>query len=344
MKLFTAILTAFTTNVVARIYNDDIIANDDFAFYPSFEEFKATYNRTYKNADDELNHRFIYDMNLRYIMNENRKGHSYRLDINEFADIHPDVFFNNFRKTIDQPPTQYIYFDESNFSNQSLQFNLPTNVDWVTKGAVTPIKNQQQCGSCWSFSTTGAIEGIHAITTGNLVSLSEQQLVDCSTGYGNMGCNGGMPIWAYQYVIQNHGICAEDTYPYTAHDGTCHTCTPIAKINGYVNVTAYSGDALRQAIAKQPVSVVIQADQSIFQFYNSGVVTTGCGNQLDHAVLAVGYGTTETGQPYYKIKNSWGTTWGVNGYIYLGAGKSDNAQNQGSGVCGVLSMPTYPTM
>ena len=168
--------------------------------------------------------------------------------------------------------------------------------------------------------------------------------MDCSIPYGNMGCNGGMPIWAYQYVINNGGICTETEYPYTAQDGTCHSCTPEAYINGYVNVTAYSADALRKALTQQPVSVVIQADQRVFQFYDSGVITSNCGNQLDHAVLAVGYGTTESGQDYFMIKNSWGTSWGQNGYVYIGADNSSNAQNNGAGMCGVLSMPTYPTM
>jgi cathepsin L len=225
-----------------------------------------------------------------------------------------------------------------------VDYDAQSNVDWVINGAVTPVKNQGQCGSCWSFSTTGAIEGIHAINTGKLVSLSEQQLVDCSTSYGNQGCDGGMPIWAYEYVIQNGGICAEDAYAYTASDGTCHTCTPVAQISGYVNVTSNSANALRVALDQQPVSVVIEADQSIFQFYSTGVITTGCGNKLDHAVLAVGYGTTQSGQSYFKIKNSWGPTWGDQGYVYFGADATSNAENGGSGTCGVLSMPTYPTM
>jgi C1A family cysteine protease len=314
--------------------------------YPSFEEFKKQYLKNYLTKDSELEREKIYNENIEYIKIENKKNHSYKLDINEFADLTKQEFFTKYvsREKLMQD-LKYTKFINDYKYNLRGYYNLPSSIDWTNEGAVTPIKNQGQCGSCWSFSTTGAIEGIHAIKTGNLVSLSEQQLVDCSTTLGNQGCNGGLPALAYDYVIKNKGICSESEYPYTASDGTCKKgCKSQATINGFVNVTANSALSLKQALANQPVSVVIEADQLAFQFYSSGVLTTGCGNKLDHAVLAVGYGTTSDGKEYFKIKNSWGTTWGLNGYILFGADENSNKENNGSGVCGVLSMATYPTM
>lgn len=339
MKFF--ILSAFIATAYANTF---ISIHDITSNFPSFTEFTTLYGKSYYTSEETYYREKVYYTNLAFIASENTKGHTYNLDVNEFADLTKDEFFSNFRSTY----TNFNTKPRHKFNNEEIfDFNftnIPSSIDWTTKGAVTPVKNQGQCGSCWSFSTTGAIEGIHAITTGELVSLSEQQLVDCSTKYGNQGCNGGMPIWAYQYVEDNGGICAEQSYSYLGSDGTCRECTPVAKINGYVNVTSNSADSLRRALAQQPVSVIIEADQMAFQFYSSGLLTTGCGDNLDHAVLAVGYGTNSEGQQYFKIKNSWGATWGDQGYIYFGAGDSSNSQNGGSGVCGVLSLPTYPTM
>jgi len=206
---------------------------------------------------------------------------------------------------------------------------------------VTPIKNQGQCGSCWSFSATGAIEGALVAEGGSLASLSEQQLVDCSTSYGNDGCNGGLMDYAFEYVIAHKGITSEKNYPYSATGpNACQSKPSVASISGYCDVAQNNEKALAFAVSKAPVSVAIEADQSCFQFYSGGVMADkSCGTQLDHGVLAVGYGTSGS-QKYWNVKNSWGTSWGLNGYIWLG---KDVAGTGGAGICGIAMQPSMPS-
>lgn len=226
----------------------------------------------------------------------------------------------------------------------------PASVDWRAKGAVTPVKDQGQCGSCWSFSTTGALEGIYAIKNSNLVSFSEQQLVDCDyirAGGTSLGCNGGDMGSAMDWIGKNNGLCTEQAYPYfsgtTKTNGACQkSCSvvPGSDVSKTVSVGANSDSAMMTALAQQPVSVAIEADQSSFQLYKSGVFSGSCGTNLDHGVLLVGYGTM-TGGDYYILKNSWSNTWGDQGYMYLGKGSQYNG---GKGQCGVLMQGVYPVL
>jgi C1A family cysteine protease len=221
--------------------------------------------------------------------------------------------------------------------------NLASEVNWVTAGAVTAVKDQGQCGSCWSFSTTGSTEGAHFVATGELKSFSEQQLVDCATGiYLNMGCNGGNPLWAYRY-LKSHYAELETEYPYTSGGGddstSClyneHSKTAV-EVQTSNSVAQESPSQMKAALAQQPLSVLIEADKRVFQTYQSGVLnSSACGTTLDHAVLAVGYGT-EDGQDYWLVKNSWATVWGDQGYIKLAADST-------TGTCGVQMGPSFPT-
>jgi len=222
---------------------------------------------------------------------------------------------------------------------------LADSIDWRTKGAVTGVKDQGQCGSCWSFSTTGSLEGAYYNKYGVLNSYSEQNFVDCDTrqnGGTDMGCHGGLMDSAFDWAKKNGGVCQESAYPYTSGTtqkaGTCSdkSCkdSKVAPVS-YTDVAKNSDSALMSALNQQTVSVAIEADQASFQLYKSGVFTGECGTNLDHGVLAVGYGTdSASGLDYYTVKNSWGTSWGDAGYIYLQRGVS-----QKGGQCGILTGP-----
>ena len=209
-------------------------------------------------------------------------------------------------------------------------------VNWVTAGATTPVKDQGQCGSCWSFSTTGAMEGSHFIATGKLVSLSEQQLMDCSWKFGNLSCGGGLMDSAFNYAKQTP-LTTEANYPYTAqyHTSCSYAGNGIVSVLSYADVAVNSASALKNALATGPVSVAIEADTSVFQSYTGGILTsTACGTTLDHGVLAVGFGV-EAGVEYIIVKNSWGASWGENGFIRLGVADGD-------GICGINQSASIP--
>ena len=217
---------------------------------------------------------------------------------------------------------------------------LPKEVDWRKKGAVNHVKNQGQCGSCWAFSATCAIEGAHFIKTGELPILAEQQLVDCDKT--SNGCNGGLQEYAFQYLEQGTNKQElERDYPYMARDGECKMVVSegkvkVEKIN---NVPEKSVAQLKAAIAQGPVSVTIEADTTEFQQYTSGVFDAeSCGTNLDHAVTAVGYGS-ENGQDYYIVRNSWGASWGEQGYIRIAAKPGVD----GMGICGIQQVSLYPS-
>lgn len=303
-----------------------------------FNLWKNKYNVFYESPEHEDFRLSVWIDSYFRIEEHNSQNHSWTMAMNHFGDLTP----HEFKSTMSSVPL-------SSFSSLQPLFqesfeNLPYEVDWVAEDRVTPVKNQGHCGSCWSFSATGAIESAWAIFSKNhtLYSLSEQQLVDCSTSFGNQGCDGGMMDDAFKYVVSSQGLCLESAYPYQAEEGTCHasSCKAYTRVLGFHDVTPLSPSSLMKAVARNPVSVAIEADQSAFQFYSGGVMTAPCGTNLDHGVLVVGYGTLN-GTDYWKIKNSWGTSWGEDGYILL-ARSTDNSYNNGKGQCGILMAPSYP--
>lgn len=217
--------------------------------------------------------------------------------------------------------------------------NLQGEADWRPK--MNKVQDQGRCGSCWAFSAVGAIEGLHSVKSNDQTKLSEQELVDCSSSYGNHGCNGGLMDSAFKYVIQVGGLATEADYPYTAADGSCKKgAARQGKITGFTDVPAYSAKALMAALDKQPVAVAIQADSYVFQSYKSGVISgSACGTNLNHGVVAVGYSNdSSAGQkPHYIVRNSWGTSWGDAGHVRLAITGED------AGTCGIHMMSSYPT-
>jgi C1A family cysteine protease len=314
---------------------------------------------THKVAVPEGEHEFLHLLtnwknNDRIIDETNSKNLTYVLGHNAFSGMSSEEFAEHMHFGLNREMIASSAPDLRG-SFESV-VSVPASVDWRTKGAVTPVKNQQSCGSCWSFSTTGALEGIYAIKRANLVSFSEQQLVDCDyirAGGTSLGCNGGDMQSAMEWIGKNNGLCNEESYPYvsgtTKTNGPCQKSCSIVSgsdISSTVSVSSNSDNAMMTALAQQPVSVAIEADQSSFQLYKSGVFTGSCGTNLDHGVLLVGYGTMN-GLDYYIMKNSWGSSsWGDQGYMYMGKGNDPSGKpyNSGKGQCGVLMQGVYPVL
>jgi len=297
-------------------------------YQKSFTAWTAKHGKMYETT--ELLGRYAaFKSNMDFVTEHNIGGYSYTVALNEFADMTNDEFV-----------AKYTGLKKGNRSGSKMilkSSDNPGSVDWTTKGAVTPVKNQGQCGSCWAFSTTGSTEGANFLKNGKLVSLSEQQLVDCAGSFGNQGCNGGLMDNGFQYIEKN-GITTESSYPYTGTDGTCKSFSAAVQISGFTDVPSKSLSGLETAVSGQPTSVAVDAAGSGWQLYSGGVYSGGlfgCGQQLDHGVLAVGY---DNDGGYWKIKNSWGTTWGEQGYIRL----KKTSDATGAGTCGLALQASYP--
>jgi len=313
----------------------DVSLNDQWRLW------KSVYNKQYSGAEENVR-RAAWEANLEIVNAHNLEAdlgvHTFWLGMNAYADLTLDEFvrqMNGYNVSMREQRTQRVPVREFNPSN-----DLPDSVDWRTKGYVTAVKDQGQCGSCWAFSSTGSLEGQHFKAKSDLVSLSEQNLVDCSRKQGNMGCNGGLMDYAFTYIKENNGIDTESSYPYEARDHACRfkAADVGATDTGFTDIKSKDEDALQEAVANVgPISVAIDASHSSFQLYKRGVYNERACSQtrLDHGVLAVGYGT-ESGTPYWLVKNSWGTSWGDQGYIMM----SRNKKNQ----CGIATAASYPTV
>jgi len=305
-------------------YCMDWCEDREYFDHGEFVNFMIQYKKSYVDYS-EWQHRFeVFIENLQFINEHNNKeDSSYELKMNHLGDKFAEELSHGLNENVASPCGTF---------RPRLSPVGPDSIDQRDNGLVTPVKDQGQCGSCWAFSTTGSVEGLNAKNGGNLVSLSEQQLVDCSSEDGNMGCNGGLMDYGFEYVMDN-GICSEDSYPYDAVTGTCQTsCDEQVFIEGCNDVPTKNDPGLQSAVAMQPVSVAIQANLQSFQFYSGGIYDDpACGTQLDHGVLAVGY-TPD----YWIVKNSWGDTWGNEGYIWL------SRDNKDVGMCGILMQASFP--
>jgi len=298
-----------------------------------FINYVAKYGKTYATKEEyEMRLQQFQQSLIKISMHNAQNGVSYKLGLNHMADLTEEEYKARlgYKRTTNSLRSNYQILDTT---------TVPESVDWRSMGAVNGVKDQGSCGSCWAFSSIAAIEGRHAISSGNLLSLSEQQLVDCSVLYGNLGCNGGFMDNAFKYA-QTHAIELESTYPYAGVKQTCAYSSALGQVtvSGYTDVAPNDPDQLKAAVASGPVSIAIEADKFAFQLYSSGVFTnTNCGTTLDHGVAIVGYGVEGT-QEYWIVRNSWGPSWGENGYIrILNTGAKDE------GICGINMEPSYPS-
>lgn len=299
-------------------------------FWEEFQQFVKTHDKVYSSIEEFHRKYEVFCDNIEYIKEVNGMNLNYTLATNQFTDMKVGEFF---AKT--SFPKRKSGCERYDASTSNL-----ASIDWRQHNAVTPVKNQGQCGSCWSFSATGAAEGAWAIKTDKLVSFSEQELVDCSKSYGNHGCNGGLMDNAFHFMMDN-GICSESDYAYTASSKeSCQTCDTVATVKSCRDVTPNNQQDLKSAVSMNPVSIAIEADTRVFQFYSGGVLSDdACGTNLDHGVLIVGFGE-ENNVPYWLVKNSWGDTWGDEGYIKIL--RSDEVNDPG--ICGIAMQPSFPVV
>jgi len=328
---------AIVTVFVALALSSATPVEDNFE--AEWAQFKVTHGKKYSGEAEEYLRKLIYQGNKEKVAVHNAEAkagkHSFTMEMNQFG----DMLTSEFSKMMNRYSAPTSTGARATFVPKA-DASLPDNVDWRSKGLVSPIKNQGQCGSCWSFSTTGSLEGQYAKKTGNMVPLSEQQLMDCSTSFGNQACNGGLMDSAFKYIESVAGVESEEDYPYTAADGTCHfeKSKAVTGISGYTDVKSGSEDDLQQAVATVgPISVAIDASHISFQLYEGGVYYAFLcsASELDHGVLVVGYGS-EDDKDYWIVKNSWGKTWGEAGYIRMSRNRDNN--------CGIATQASYPTI
>ncbi|KAH3758002.1 cysteine proteinase [Pelomyxa schiedti] len=282
-----------------------------------FRQWAVEHGKTYAPLQEQLRYR-IWSKNMKEFAKFNAEGHSWTVGPNKFTDLTPEEFESQYLMRPQIHPNVTV-------------ISAPTavaDVDWTSK--CTGVKDQGQCGSCWTFGSIGAIEACRNILgDGQLISLSEQDLVDCCTGICCSGCDGGTIVGAFKCA--ESGLPTEASYPYTAVDtADCLKSTKVTKVTSYTSVTSGSVSGLQTALETQPIAVAI--DARLLSSYKSGIwCPSACStSSLDHAVLLVGLNNA---QAYYKIKNSWGTSWGESGYFRMCIGTNQ---------CGIATDAAYP--
>ncbi|GER31793.1 cysteine protease [Striga asiatica] len=320
------IIYIFLLNILVSVHSSVELEQE-------FKKWMVEHGRVYKD-DEERAVRFAAFKKKWLEIEAFNSGpdRGYKLGINQFSDggLNPSSCF-----VMETRSNQ-----NSRFRNVAPRNDIyiPDSWDWRSHGAVTPVKNQFNCGSCWAFAAVAALEGLNQIAWDNLVPLSEQQLIDCDNKPDSCK-TGGRPDKAYQFVIDNEGIAAEDDYPYAnRHNPTCNWADWSFEITDYATVKPNDEEALRQAVADRPVSAAVDASSPAFKDYHGGLYSgEDCGTNLSHAVTVVGYGVTDQGTKYWTLKNSWGTKWGEGGYMRL---KRDVPQKEG--LCGIAMDASYP--
>jgi len=298
-----------------------------------FSAWMKQHNKVYQST--EIVHRYsIWSKNMEFIMNHNAEESSYRVAMNEFGDLTAAEWKQ--RRGVDRAG---IVRGPTAKAARHRAVAPPTSWDWRQMHAINPIQNQGQCGSCWAFTTGDSVSGLWSIKTGMLFPVSVQEIVDCSGAEGNEGCNGGLMTNAFQWIIDNGGICDWQEYQYTAQTGTCMSanCTNVATIKSYQSIAVGDEAALMTAVYGQPVSAAVEADGQSFQFYQSGVLDDPtCGTNIDHGMTVIGWGTDATAKKdYWLLRNMWGTAWGENGYMRIVRGKN---------MCGVTEAASFPSL
>jgi len=311
----------------SSLYSNTLTAED-----MEFLKYVTKFGKSYGTKEEFDFRADLFKKNLAAIAEENsRNENTFTVGVNKFADWTPAEY----RRMLAYKPVR-----GAKKLAEAKNVSIPASVDWRLEGAVNPVKDQGQCGSCWAFSGVGVLESRYKIFKGTLFNLAEQQLVDCARGvpYSSEGCNGGEMTDVFDYSAKK-GVMLTSDYPYKAYDEPCKydatKATPV-KGTGHLMVQANSAVSLKTAIADGPVSVAIEADTFVFQFYTGGILNSPkCGTDLDHGVIAVGYGVDTAKGEYYIVRNSWGASWGVKGYINI-------AVVEGQGICGIQMEPTYP--
>ncbi|KAK9073391.1 hypothetical protein SSX86_007715 [Deinandra increscens subsp. villosa] len=335
MKLLAMVLvllfSLFTVLSARHLSNNDEVNE-------MFSSWLVKHSKIYHSFVEKTKRFQIFKDNVNYIQQHNFGNNSYKLGLNKFADLSLDEYhllYTGAKKIDSKHKFNNVRSDRYSIHSSDV---LPDSIDWRTKGAIAAVKDQGSCGSCWAFSTIGSVEAINQIMTGDLVTLSEQELIDCDTRF-SQGCNGGYMDHAFEFIINNGGIDLDKDYPYTGTDGRCNITKKkikVVSIDNYEDVPVNNELALQKAAANQPITVTIEASGQDFQFYTSGIFDGSCGTNLDHGVVVVGYGTEE-GKDYWIVRNSWGAEWGEEGYIRMERNIEDK-----EGKCGIAMAAFYP--